>query len=159
MKPLPSSLQRLRDLQPFSSCTEAELSYIADRMIDHHAAAGDVLAAEGRTGRELIVIVDGTAVICVGGREVARLGPGDVIGEVALLDHGSRTATVVAETDLEAVVSSAAEFAQILAAVPAVARSLLVALARRLRAADDLLLAAGDPPVPGTPDVLSATWN
>ena len=71
----------------------------------------------------------------------ARLGPGDVIGEVALLDHGPRTATVVAETDVDAVVASAAEFTEILVGVPSVARSLLVSLAQRLRAADDRLRA------------------
>jgi CRP/FNR family cyclic AMP-dependent transcriptional regulator len=141
MNPLPSSLQRLRDLPPFSSCTPSELAFVDDRIWDYRATAGEVLTAEGRTGRELIVIVEGTAVIRVGSREVARLGPGDVVGEVALLDHGSRTATVIAETDVDALVAGSAEFAEILSAVPAVARALLVALARRVRAADELLAA------------------
>jgi CRP-like cAMP-binding protein len=60
----------------------------------------------------LIVIVDGTATVHVGDRTIAVLGPGDFFGEIALLDDGPRTATVIADTDL------------------------LVGLARRLRAAD-----------------------
>jgi len=139
MAPLPASLQRIRDVEPFSTCTDAELAFIADHTWDHRAAPGDVLTQEGRLGREWIVIVEGTAVVRVDGLEVARLGPGDAIGEMALLDHGTRTATVVAATELDTLVSSAAEFAQILAAVPSVARSLLVSLARRLRDTNDLL--------------------
>lgn len=140
MRPaLPPSLLRLRELPPFSGCTDDELRFVGARTGEHLARAGDALTEQGRTGREWIVIVRGTAVVRVGSGPVTRLGPGDVVGEVALIDHGSRTATVVAETDVEAIVASATEFAEILVGVPAVARSLLVSLAARLRAADDLL--------------------
>jgi CRP/FNR family transcriptional regulator, cyclic AMP receptor protein len=138
-KPRPAILRRIRDVEPFSSCTDEELEVVARNTSDHHAAAGAVLTEEGRLGREWIVIVRGSAVVRVGTSEVARLGPGDVIGEVALLDRGVRTATVVAETDVEALVASAAEFDRILDRVPAVSRALVVALARRLRDADALL--------------------
>ena len=138
-KPRPATLRRIRDVEPFSSCTDEELAVIAGNTCDHRAPAGTVLAEEGRVGREWIVLVRGSAVVRVGRREVARLGPGDVIGEVALLDHGIRTATVVAETDVETLVASAPEFDRILDRVPAVARSLVVALARRLRDTDALL--------------------
>lgn len=140
MKTLPTSIRALRSLPPFAACTDDELAFVAARIGEHRASAGDVLTAEGRTGREWIVIVEGTAVVRVGSAVTARLGPGDVVGEVALLDHGPRTATVVAETDVEAVVASAAEFTEILVGVPSVARSLLVSLAQRLRAADDRLV-------------------
>lgn len=139
---IPASLQRIRGIQPFSTCTDGELAFIANRTCDHIAPAGALLTEEGRTGREWIVIVEGTAVVRVGTRQVARLGPGDAIGEVSLLDHGPQTATVVAETDVQALVSSASEFADILSSVPSVARSLLVGCARRLRATDDILTPA-----------------
>lgn len=139
MTPIPASLRRTAHLPPFDACTDAELAFIASRTNDHHARAGDVLAHEGRRGREWIVLVEGTALVTVGGTEVARLGPGDPIGELSLLDDGVRTATVVAETDVEVLVASASEFTEIVAGVPAVARALLVALARRLRATDALV--------------------
>ncbi len=139
MRSLPTSFQRIRSLRPFAACSDRELAFIVDRTCEYRAPAGDVLTAEGRTGREWIVLVEGTAVVRVGTDVVARLGPGDAIGEVALLDHGPRTATVVAETDVEVLVASAAEFTEILASVPAVARTILVDLATRLRAADELL--------------------
>lgn len=142
MKTLPPYVQQLRSLRPFVACTDADLSYIDRRLAGSTARAGDLLTSEGEAGREMVVIVEGSAVIYVGTRLVARLGPGDVIGEVALLDHDSRTATAIAETDVVALVASASEFAEILAHVPAVARALLIELARRLRAVDEVLLAS-----------------
>ena len=140
-KPRTATLRRIGDVEPFTSCTDDELAIVASNTWDHSAPAGAVLTQEGRLGREWIVIVRGTAVVRVGSDEVARLGPGDVIGEVALLDQGVRTATVVAETPVEALVASAPEFDRILARVPSVSRAMLVGLARRLRAADDRLVA------------------
>ena len=139
----PATLRRIADVEPFTTCTDEELAIVASNTWDHRAPAGSTLTEEGRPGREWLVIVRGTAVVRVGTSEVARLGPGDVVGEVALLDQGARTATVVAETPVEALVASTAEFDRILARVPAVSRAMLVGLARRLRSADDHLLAAG----------------
>ena len=68
-----------------------------------------------------------------GGHLVATLGPGDVCGEIALLDHGPRSATVVAETDLVAEVCTAQEFNELLTEVPSFATQLLAQLAGRLR--------------------------
>lgn len=137
-----TTLRRIGAVEPFTSCTDEELALVAGNTWDHHAPAGTVLTEEGRSAREWIVIVRGTAVVRVGTEEVARLGPGDVIGEVALLDRGVRTATVVAETPVDALVASAPEFDRILARVPSVSRAMLVGLARRLRAADDRMVAA-----------------
>lgn len=75
----------------------------------------------------------------VNGQHVGTLAAGDYIGEVALLDGGPLTATVVAVTDVVAEVSSRREFEQLLAHVPKLAKRLLVDLARRLRHADPLL--------------------
>lgn len=142
MKSLSPTASRIRDVQPFSACSDDELAIVANNTNDHRAAPGAVLAREGRIGREWIVIVSGSAVVRVCGSEVARLGPGDVIGEVALLDHGPRTATVVADTEVEALVSTNAEFDRILTHAPSVTRSLLGSLARRVRAADELITAS-----------------
>lgn len=143
MTSLSPAQQRLGRLEPFSKCTEDELAFIDGRIVEHHARAGDILTKEGRTAREWVVIAEGTAAVLVGTREVARLGPGDVIGELALLDRGPRTATVIAVTDIEAFVASHEEFLQILVGVPSIALALAVSLARRLRATNDLLTSAG----------------
>ena len=95
-----------------------------------------MLTREGGFGHEFMVIVEGTAQVVVADREIAVLGPGDFFGEIALLDDGTRTASVIAETDLVAEVSGQREFADLLIGAPGLARELLVGLARRLRAAD-----------------------
>lgn len=61
---------------------------------------GKSVVVEGRGAHAMHVIVDGTAVVSIGGSEVARLGPGDSFGEVSLFDKGPRTATVTADGPL-----------------------------------------------------------
>lgn len=136
MKHRNETIERLRQITLFSACTNDELALIAARMTEHRASAGDVLATEGKIGRELFVITAGKAEVTIGGKQVAVLGPGEFFGEIALLDNGLRTATVVAQTDLVVEVSSQWEFAELITGAPALARKLLIGLARRLRAAD-----------------------
>ena len=133
------TIERLRRIPLFSACTDDELALISSGTTEIHAKSGDVLAREGTTGREFVVIVEGTAKVLVADREVAVLGPGDFFGEIALLDNGPRTATVVAETDLVADVSGHQEFAALIEGAPTLARKLLVGVAQRLRAANLLL--------------------
>lgn len=135
--PLPPKLRQIQSLPPFEACTPAELAFVAHHLSDHHAAPGDHLTVEGRSGREWVVIVEGTAVVRSGADEIARLGPGDAFGEIALLDDGPRTATVVADTAVVSLVASLPEFRAILDVVPSVGRRVLTTMATRLRDADE----------------------
>lgn len=98
--------------------------------------AGRNLCEQGSIGREAFVIVGGSAEVRRNGRRVATLGPGDCFGELALLDHGPRTATVTAVTDIDVLVLGAREFAGILDEVPPIAHKLLKSLASRIRELD-----------------------
>ena len=98
--------------------------------------AGHVLVDQGDAGREAFVVIEGTATVKRNGRKVGTLSPGDAIGELALLDHGPRTATVTADTELTALVLSAREFAGIIEDVPGLAQKLLAQLAARVRELD-----------------------
>lgn len=101
-----------------------------------HLPAGRHLCEQGTIGREAFVIVGGKAEVRRNGRKVATLGPGDCVGELALLDHGPRTATVTAVEDIDVLVLGAREFAGILDEVPPIAHKLLKALAARIRDLD-----------------------
>jgi CRP-like cAMP-binding protein len=75
-----------------------------------HVRAGQRLTTVGDRGAEVIVVLSGTASCVVGDTEEARFGPGDFFGEVATLDGGPRTATVVAMTEMDVVVFNGFEF-------------------------------------------------
>jgi len=126
----------LKQISFFSACTPKELELVSGASTEVRFGAGDVMAVEGRGGQELVIIVSGTARVSIGGREIATLSAGEAFGEVALLDGGPRTATVTATTDVVAEVIGHRELEALLLDSPHVARSLLVGLARRLRAAD-----------------------
>jgi CRP-like cAMP-binding protein len=89
-----------RNLPIFAGCTEEELAEI-DRLADEvHVEAGRTVIRQGDLGQEFAVIVEGEADVVKDDETVARIGPGAYFGEVALLDSITRTASVVAATDM-----------------------------------------------------------
>ena len=72
----------------------------------------------------------------VGDVEVAVLGPGELFGEIALLDGSPRSATVIAESDMTVTSFDRREFVRLVEVSPKVALKLLAAMATRLRAVD-----------------------
>jgi CRP/FNR family cyclic AMP-dependent transcriptional regulator len=95
--------------------------------------AGQTALDEGQSGVGFFIVLDGTAVVSIGGREVRRLGPGDWFGEIALLTADSvRTATVIAETDVTCVGLTEWEFKPFLAEHPDVAWQIMVTMAHRI---------------------------
>ena len=130
------AIERMQSIPLFSACTRQELELILSRTTELRFKPGDVLTREGERGHEFLVIVEGQADVLIGGQKVATLGPGEFFGELALLDDGPRTATVVAATDLVAEVSGQREFDDLVTGAPHLAKKLLVGLARRLREAD-----------------------
>jgi CRP-like cAMP-binding protein len=133
MNDLSPTLARLVRMPLFAHCSMKELALVANRTTTVHARAGDVLMREGTSGRELVIIAEGTANVLVDGETIAVLGPGDVCGEIALLDHGPRSATVIAETDLVAEVCTRQEFNELLERVGSLGPQLLGQMAGRLR--------------------------
>jgi CRP/FNR family transcriptional regulator, cyclic AMP receptor protein len=132
-------IELLRGVELFSGCSKMELGRIASLMTEHRAKAGQVLTKRGDPGLEFFIIVDGKAAATRKGVHLADLEPGSFFGELALLDGGNRTATVVAETDMRLLVLSRREFTSLHHAAPSVANKMLVELGSRLRMADDML--------------------
>ena len=86
-------------------------------------------------GAGFFVITDGNATVSVGGEAKTTLGAGDYFGEIALIDEGTRSATITAATDVTAYGMTSWEFKPFVEDHPQVAWALLETLARRLRAA------------------------
>jgi len=99
-------------------------------------AAGALIVDQGQTGREAFVVLEGTVTVRRNGKKVASLGPGTIVGELSLLDHGPRTASVYAETDVTLLLITQRHFTAVLDEVPALSHRLLAALANRIRELD-----------------------
>jgi CRP-like cAMP-binding protein len=97
---------------------------------------GRVLMRQGEPGWECFVIADGQAKATARGSGSASLGPGDVVGEMSLLDQGPRSATVTAKTEMHLLVLSSRSFSALIYQVPLVARRIMAALATRVREAE-----------------------
>ena len=97
------------------------------------------MTKQGQHGQEAFVIVDGKARVEVGGKTVAKLGAGDFIGELSLIDGKPRTATVIAETPMTLLAVRRRDFRSLRDSVPGLQEKLLVTLCERLRQADHAL--------------------
>jgi len=122
----------------FAPLTSRDLRKVRQSLDEVTADAGEVLTEEGAAGHEFFLIVKGNAAVKRKGRKVASLGPGQYFGELALLDRGPRSATIVAETDMELLVLEQRHFLGLLDTLPAMSRKLLGAMATRLRESDKL---------------------
>ena len=130
-------LDQLAQIPLFSACSKRDLQKIARASNEINIDAGRILVEQGDAGREMFVVVEGEAAVKRNNRKVVTsLGPGDAIGELALLDHGPRTATVEAATPMTVLVLSAREFSGVLDEVPSLAHKLMAALAARVRDLD-----------------------
>ena len=117
----------------FRDLTKAELALVSGIATELELPAGKAITVEGRVGYEFVVIQRGYVEVRRGGRAVASRGPGDYVGEIALVANRPRTATVVAKTPVTVAVIGRREFHTMLGRVPA--------LAERIRAAADERLA------------------
>ena len=99
-------------------------------------AAGHLLTEQGRLATEAYLVIDGTADVFVGARAVAEIGPGETIGEMAVVDQLPRSAYVVARTPMRLYLVPAERFLEMLDDVPTVARGLIQLLSARLRRLD-----------------------
>ena len=99
-------------------------------------AAGSLIVDQGQTGREAFVVLSGTVTVRRNGKKVGSFGAGTVVGELSLLDHGPRTATVTCDTDCELLLLDQRNFIGVLDSVPTMAHKLLATLAGRIRDLD-----------------------
>jgi CRP-like cAMP-binding protein len=98
--------QVLKDLPLFAELDDEQLRRVATFAAVTEVGAGAHLVDEGDFSYELMVIREGEARVVRGGEELARLGPGDIIGEIGVLARELRSATVIADTTMRLVTLS-----------------------------------------------------
>ena len=141
-------LRKLPALKAYDDRSLAKLARLVD-VVD--LDEGAPLTLEGKAGRESFLIAEGWAEVSLRGETVATLGPGQFVGEMAMLDHQPRTATVTARTPMKLVVIGPKEFATFMAD-PAVSRAMATELTERLRRVEDApTWASAHAGAPGSP--------
>ena len=91
---------RLTSIPIFSELSPEEARRLATFATETSAAEGQILLKEGDYSVELLAIEEGTADVLQGGRRIATLHPGDLIGEMGLLEHRPRNADVIASSPM-----------------------------------------------------------
>jgi CRP/FNR family transcriptional regulator, cyclic AMP receptor protein len=129
-------LDLLRKVELFDQLSDKELERLAKSFRETNFGAGEVIAAEGKSGVGFFVIGEGMVRYSVGGEERGIGGPGDYFGEVALIDDGPRTATVTAHGPVTAYGLTSWEFRPLVEENAEIAWELLQKMAKRLRAAN-----------------------
>ncbi|HEX9890394.1 MAG TPA: ATP-binding protein [Nitriliruptorales bacterium] len=118
----------------FAELDQAARSALAEAATPQRFDAGSAIVREGEPGDRLLVLTAGTARVIVGGRPRRDLGPGAVLGEIALLDGGARSATVYAVDDVDALALTGVQFRAVLDQDPASRYAALVrGMCARLR--------------------------
>jgi CRP/FNR family cyclic AMP-dependent transcriptional regulator len=135
--PMADVVQSLKGVPLFAGVGDKELGRLAKVMRESRFDEGQEITTEGRSGIGFFLIEEGNASVSLRGEIVRTLGPGDHFGEIALIDEGPRSATVIASTDLRCRGMAAWEFRSFVQEHPEVAWPLLETLASRLRDAED----------------------
>ncbi|HET7027048.1 MAG TPA: cyclic nucleotide-binding domain-containing protein [Candidatus Limnocylindrales bacterium] len=129
-----TKLELLRGVALFADVAPDHLARIAERMVEVDYAPGAQIAREGEIGTGFFVVLDGSVEVIRSGRTIARLGPGDFVGELSVLDGRPRVAQVVAATATRCLALASWDLEAILLAEPALTLALLRGVAERLRA-------------------------
>jgi CRP/FNR family transcriptional regulator, cyclic AMP receptor protein len=121
----------LRHIALFARMSEDELARVAALGEPVDAEAGGVLIDQGDVGTECFLVLEGEAGIFASGHHVATIGPGAVVGEMALIGHRPRNATVTAQTPMRLLSFNISSFKKLLDEMPVAQKYIYDLLATR----------------------------
>ncbi len=127
-------LALLRQVPMFADLPDDLLARVDALVTDASVPAGAALTVQDEPGRQAFIVAEGEAEVIVDNEVVAEIGPGDLVGEMSLLDNQPRSATVVAKTYLHVLVMEPRQFGALFAD-PHTAQWIAASLSRRLREA------------------------
>jgi CRP-like cAMP-binding protein len=128
----------LKTVPLFKGLNDKQLGAIADRLVQRHFKAGDKIVTQGMGGEGFFMISEGTADAVFESKDgnktvVNSFSPSDYFGELALLSEGTRTASIVAKTDVTTQALTRWDFRAILVEDAEMAVSILEELSNRFR--------------------------
>jgi CRP-like cAMP-binding protein len=122
---------RLKMISVFSTLGDEELDQIAKLAAEVSVPAGKELVREGDYSYDVLAIEEGEAEVMRDGAHVADLGPGDVVGEMGVLERTQRSATVVAKSPMRLVTLTSWDVRRLSKSAPAAVEHLRSLVARR----------------------------
>ena len=125
----------LRRVPLFTDLTKREVQQIARLFKQRRFSKGATVVKEGSGGAAFFVIESGEATIFIGGKARSTLKPGDYFGEIALIDEGTRMATITASSELVCYGLTFWDFRPLVEANGVIGWKLLQRMAKMLRAA------------------------
>ena len=132
MAPTDQKLELLRHVPLLDGLSRKDLEEVGQLADEVDVPDGQVLTREGAPGSEFFVIVDGAVRIEQGGTEMTTLGPGDFLGEIALLDDRPRTATATAVGPTALLVLTRGGFRTLMMDFPTIEQTVMRALVDRI---------------------------
>ena len=124
-------VERLIHLPLFGELDQYDLSHVAGWLRDVRAEPGEALMEQGSLPYEIFVIEDGTVEVLRDGEPIATLGPGDIVGEMGLMEQERRMATVRATTPVRAVALHADDLEAVTREMPEIVQQLQAIAERR----------------------------
>ena len=123
----------LKQVPLFSDLKHRSLIKIAKYADEVTAKSGQILTRQGKRGYDFYFIIDGKAKVERNGKIINHISANDFFGEISLIDHGIRTATVTAVTDVRLLVIRSQHFHVLLDEVPGLQQETILALCKYLR--------------------------
>lgn len=123
----------------FGDCTPQEIAAIAGVAQESTFEPNQIIVTQGAPGQAFYLILSGRVEILRDGSSLGAYGPGDFFGEMSLLDHAPRSATIRALETTTCMMLSSWDFRSLLEQHPGIAIKLLEILSRRLRVANERL--------------------
>ena len=131
----------LHGIPLFAPLSKRHVKRIANLARPRRFAASSPIVRKGQRGETFFVILDGEATLSLPGGRSVTLGTGDFFGELALLDGGPRTATILAKTSVLTMAIARRSFLKLAKGDSELALGLLKVMAERLREADQARVA------------------
>ena len=125
--------QLIASIPLFATLSGSKLKEVARSSDVVSVPAGSTIVAEGTFTREICFLISGRATVVREGESISTLDQGDYFGELSLIDGQPRSASVVADTDVELLIVNKREFNALLETYPPIARELMIGMSARLR--------------------------
>lgn len=128
---LAAIVEDLRHIALFASMSNADLNKLAKLGEPVDAIEGAVLMDQGDVGVECFLVLEGEAGVVMGGEQVVTIGAGSVVGEMALVGHKPRNASVIARTPMRLLSFNIVAFRRLLDEMPQARDHIYVLLRER----------------------------